>query len=104
MKMGNDGLVWAWVDAGHGGSRKISQKKPQLCSQDMFSNVCKWQKKKQECKEGWQHTKRTKKKGNNRTNQVLLPKIISTPGPDRGKERITKSERNENRGSSTEKT
>ena len=47
--------------------------------------------------------KKNQKKGNNRTNQVLLPKIISTPGRDRGKERITKSERKENRGSSTEK-
>ena len=34
---------------------------------------------------------------------MLLPKIISTSGPGRGKERITKSERKENRGSSTEK-
>ena len=37
MKMGNDGLVWAWVDAGHGGEQENKAKKaPNVFTERVF--------------------------------------------------------------------
>ena len=73
-----------------------------MCAHDVFCNACKWSKNPESHKR-CQHAKTKAKKINNITNQMFLTKTIPTTSPGRRRKQIVKSERQEKRGSDTEK-